>query len=287
MKVGTDNTTSAQPTKKPRRTAPSAEPVETPVLLAQSLAPNQDRQPLQGGGSVSEAIRVLCVDDHAVLVEGLKAQFAIEGKLEIVGRLASAAKLVDEALRLRPDVVLLDIEMPGPDAFETADRLRRICPGVCVVVLSAHIRDAFITASFSAGVRAYFSKSEDLNDIVNGIREVVRNGQGSFVLGPKVRERCRPAARARGPIEPEKRTHEALDVGRRDLPLTLLSSLTTREADVLRLIGRGLSRQQIAKQLSRSVKTIDGHQERMLKKLGIASRSDLMRFSIREGLAEA
>ncbi|MFA6044689.1 MAG: response regulator transcription factor [Phycisphaerales bacterium] len=227
------------------------------------------------------------MDDHAVLVEGLKAQFAIQGKLVVVGRLATAAKLVEESLRLRPDVVLLDIEMPGPDAFEIADRLKRICPSVCVLVLSAHIRDAFITAAFAAGIRGYFAKSEELNDIVSGIREAMRYGEGSFVLGPKVRERCRPPARAQGAIKPKRGTPADIDVHRTGVPMTLLESLTTREADVLRLIGRGLSRQQIAKQLSRSAKTIDGHQERMMKKLGVGSRADLMRFAIREGLAEA
>lgn len=227
----------------------------------------------------AEQLRVLCVDDHAVLVEGLRAQFAIEGAIEVVGHLPTAAKLVEEVARLRPHGVLLDIEMPGPDAFEMADRLKRAHPDVRIIVLSAHIRDAFITACFTSGICAYFSKSDELEDIVGGIKLVLRSKPGSFVLGPKVRERCRPLSDGDTGSDRASTLHEA--------PSTRLTSLTVREAEILRLIGRGYSRVQIAAQLCRSAKTIDAHQSRMMKKLGIESRADLMRFSIREGLAQA
>jgi DNA-binding NarL/FixJ family response regulator len=230
--------------------------------------------------SVSDAIRVLCVDDHEILVEGLKAQFAIGGGVEVVGRLATAAKLVDEVTRLAPDAVLLDIEMPGPDAFEMADRLKRAHPDVRIIVLSAHIRDAFIAAAFASGVCAYFAKSDELDDIVRGIHEVMRSRPGNFVLGPKVRERCRPIA-----IDGPRDGIGSAPVGA-GCPATRLSTLTAREADILRLIGKGMSRVQIATELCRSPKTIDAHQNRMMKKIGITSRAELMRFAIREGLAQ-
>lgn len=234
----------------------------------------------------SHAIRVLCVDDHAVLVEGLKAQFAIDGGIEVVGRLATAARLVDEVQRLRPAAVLLDIEMPGPDAFEMADRLKQAHPDVRVIVLSAHIRDGYISASFAAGVCAYFAKSDELDDIVKGIHEVMRTRPGTFLLGPKVRERCRPIT-AGGRPAPPPGAKDDVSIMRAGAPMTMLASLTSREAEILRLIGKGLSRNQIASQLCRSVKTIDGHQDRMMRKLGIPARADLMRFAIREGLAQA
>ena len=223
--------------------------------------------------------RVLCVDDHAVLVEGLRAQFQIDGSIEVVGRLPTAARLVEEVERLKPNAVLLDIEMPGPDAFMMADRLKRAHPDVRIIVLSAHIRDAFIAASYASGVCAYFAKSDSLDDIVGGINRVLRGRVGTFVLGPKVRERCRPLVDG-GALNDLSRM-------RPDAPSTRLLSLTAREAEILRLIGGGLSRVQIAKQLCRSPKTIDAHQSRMMKKLGIECRADLMRFAIREGLAQA
>jgi DNA-binding NarL/FixJ family response regulator len=239
--------------------------------------------------TTSHAIRVLCVDDHAMMVEGLRAQFSIDrsdGGIEIVGQLASADKLLDEVTRLNPNVVILDIEMPGPDAFETADRLSRLHPEVRVMILTAHIRDAYISAAFAAGAAAYFTKSDELEDIIKGIHEVVRNRRGMFVLGPKVRDRCKPLEPSHGSRSVRKGVPQFVGTIE-GAPVTLLESLTARETEILRLIGKGLSRVQIAAQLCRSVKTVDGHQDRMMRKLGITARADLMRFAIREGLAQA
>ncbi len=92
---------------------------------------------------------MLCVDDHQVLVEG-KAQFAIDGTISVGAGCPSAEHLLEETARLKPDVVLLDIEMPGPDAFETAERLRHMHPRVRIVFLSAHVRDGYIAATCGA-----------------------------------------------------------------------------------------------------------------------------------------
>jgi DNA-binding NarL/FixJ family response regulator len=221
-------------------------------------------------------IRILCADDHAVLVEGLRAQFAIHDEIRVVGRLGSAEKLLEETARLKPDVVLLDIEMPGPDVFETADRLRRRVSGIRFIFLSAHIRDGYLAAAYKCGAWGYFAKGDELEDIEAGIKAVARSTGGTFVMGPKVRERCRAAGPAPVGAGPAPAA-----------PSTRLEALSPREVEVLRLIGKGLSRTQIAAELSRSAKTIDGHQEHIMKKLGIDSRADLMRFAIREGLAEA
>jgi len=278
MSTTRSRTTPTPPIERPSKARRSSPANDTPPR------PSRDEHDVETN---PHAVRVLCVDDHAVLIEGLKAQFAIKGGIEVVGRLDSAARLADEVDRSHPHVVILDIEMPGPDAFEMADRLTRSHPDVRVVVLSAHIRDAFISASFSAGVSAYFAKSDDLDDIVRGIHDVVASRGKTFILGPKVRERCAPPIVKRGASgragTPGKGAHESFE----DSPTTRLDCLTARESEILRLIGKGLSRIQIAAQLSRSVKTIDGHQSRMMKKVGIATRADLMRFAIREGLAQA
>ncbi len=232
----------------------------------------------------SAGIRVLCVEDHAVLVEGLKAQFAIEGRIRIVGRLGSAENLLDQVTRLKPDVVLLDIEMPGPDVFEMADRLRHAHPSLRFAFLSAHIRDGYLAAAYKCGAWGYFAKGDELDDIVAGIKELARSTTGTFVMGPKVRQRCNQSAGSpTAPRTPAPNGNSPSVSG----PSTPLQSLTAREIEVLRLIGKGLSRNEIAVELSRSAKTVDGHQERMMKKLGVETRADLMRFAIREGLAEA
>jgi len=230
-------------------------------------------------------LRVMCVDDHIVLIEGLKARFAIDGGIEVVGQLPTAARLVEEVGRLRPDVVIMDIEMPGPDAFEMTDRLKRKHPDVQVIVLSAHIRDAFISASFRSGVCAYFAKSDELDDIVRGIYEVAHRKSGSFLLGPKVSERCRPITdKSELAVGMASNGAHGFTV---KFPATLMDSLTNREEEILRLIGKGMSRAQIAAQLCRSIKTIDAHQGRLMRKLGMHTRADLVRLAIREGLAQA
>src|SRR5690349_3888626 len=128
---------------------------KTRKIEAEAAAPRAQRAAVAGAqrgaappppvGFAGRALRVLCVDDHAVLVEGLQARFAIRGEIEVVGSLPTAERLVEEVTRLRPDVVVLDIEMPGPDAFEMTDRLKRRHPEVRVIVLSAHVRDAYIS----------------------------------------------------------------------------------------------------------------------------------------------
>ncbi len=225
-------------------------------------------------------VRVVCVDDHAVLVEGLRAQFDIEGRIEIVASLRSADGLLQIVAETRADVVLLDIEMPGADAFESADRLLHLRPDVRVIFLSAHIRDAFISAAYTCGASGYFTKADEPEEIAAGILQAVHAPKGTFVMGPKVRAHCRPTPS--GP-SPHRRSADPDE----DRPRTSLDRLTVRELEVVRLIGKGLSRSEIAAELCRSAKTIDGHQERILRKLGLASRAELMRLAIREGLAEA
>jgi DNA-binding NarL/FixJ family response regulator len=219
---------------------------------------------------MSRKLRILCVDDHAFLVDGLKARFSLEPDLDVIGRLSTAEQLVTQAMQLKPDVVLLDIEMPGPDPFEAADDLRRRCPDTKVVMLSAYVRDHYLSAALKAGVWGYFSKSDDPDSIVEGLRRVAK---GEFVMGPKVAERCKP-------VKPGKR-------GKSDEPpKSKLDTLTAREQEVLRLIGRGMSRTEIAETIHRSPKTVDGHRERIMAKLDIHSGPELVRFAIREGVAE-
>jgi len=215
-------------------------------------------------------IKILCVDDHAFLVDGLKAKFDLEPNLECVGRLPTAEDLIPEVERLKPDIVLLDIEMPGPDPFEAAADIKARFPQTKVIILSAYVRDHYISAAFKAGVWGYFCKSDDTNEIVRGIRKVA---SGEFAFGPKVAERCRPTKGDAN--QPEG-----------GVPESKLDVLSKREQEVLRLIGRGMSRVEIAKSISRSPKTVDGHRERIMAKLDLHSTAELVRFAIAEGVAE-
>ncbi len=220
-------------------------------------------------------IRILCVDDHAFLADGLRTRFELESDLTVVGWLSSPENLISEARKLRPDIVLLDIEMPGPDPFETAGELHRQHPDTKVVIFSAYVRDHYITSAFEAGAWGYFSKSDDTNTIIEGLRTISR---GEFAFGPAVLERCQQVpGGGRGKSNGRNVTP----------PSSKLEGLTAREREVLRLIGRGCARSEIASILCRSPKTIDGHRESIMEKLGIHDRGELVRFAIREGLVEA
>lgn len=221
------------------------------------------------------AIRILCVDDHAFLVEGLRARMALEPDLNFVGRLAAADNLATEAERLSADIVLLDIEMPGADPFAALEDLVRMCPKTRVIMLSAYVRDHYLDMAAKAGAWGYFSKSDSPDAIIDGVRRVHR---GEFVFGKEVKRRQRE------PAQPQTRRE------RREghpPPSSRLDALTPREMEVLRLIGRGLSRAQIAETLHRSAKTIDAHREAIMRKLDIHDRAELVRFAIRERLVEA
>lgn len=270
--LATRRTPSAAVVDEPTRTVAHRKP------MASTLAATPPRETQQA------LVRVLCVDDHLLLIEGLKAKFAVDGQIRYVAALASADHVIDTFVLHRPDVVMLDIEMPGPDVFEVADRLHYLHPDARFVFLSAHIRDGFLASAFRCGASGYFAKGDDLDEIIDGLKRVARCAEGTFVMGSKVRARCQP---------PKARTprHGAAALSRTPVsagpPATLLDSLSQREVEVLRLIGKGLSRNEIGAELARSPKTIDGHQERTMKKLHVSTRSELMRFAIREGLAQA
>jgi len=217
-------------------------------------------------------VRILCVDDHAFLVEGLKSRLQIEPDLEIVGWLESAEGLVDEARRQRADIVLLDIEMPGSDSFEALEDLKHRAPEARAIILSAYVRDHYIDAAVKAGAWGYLSKSDSPDSVVEAIRNAVK---GKFTFGPEVERRCQP-----GPPGAAGSTAS-------QPPASKLDCLTTRELQILRLIARGKTRIEIAEEIHRSPKTVDNHRAAIMQKLDIHDRVELARFALREGLVEA
>ena len=213
-------------------------------------------------------LRVLCVDDHPVLVEGIRARLKLEPKLEFIGELASADDLVAQAKTHQPDIVLMDVAMPGLDPFAAAADLRRHCPEVKTVFLSAHIRDTYLDAAFRAGGWGYLYKGDDMEDIVAALKRVA---EGEYVFSPHVLERVRVRGVADHPGEPKRSSK--------------LDALTPMEVQILRMMGQGLSRTRIAQDLHRSVKTVDTHRAAIMQKLEIHDRTELALFAAREGLA--
>jgi two-component system response regulator NreC len=215
-------------------------------------------------------IRVFCVDDHAFLIEGLQARFDQEDDIEIVGTLASADGLVDAVARERPDVVLLDIEMPGRDPFETIEDLRTRCPDARVVLLSAFVRHSYLDVAVKVGAWGYVSKRDPPSAILDAVKQAAA---GRFAFGPEVVSRC-----GLDPARPISND------GSR--PESKLSRLTPRELQILRMIGQGMPRNEIANAIHRSPKTVDAHRSSIMDKLGLHDRVELARFAIREGIVE-
>ncbi len=216
------------------------------------------------------ATRVMCVDDHGFLIEGLRARIALEPTMEFVGSLGTLEGLHAEIGRLEPDILLVDVEIPGPDVFLVISDLRRSRPGLRVVVLSAHVRDRYIDSAISSGARGYLAKTEDPTAIIDGLRRVMR---GEFAFSPDVISRV-------------NHHRSASTVEEMPKPSSRLGTLTPREHQILRMIGQGQSRTEIARMIHRSPKTVDAHRAAIMEKLGIHDRVELARYAIREGLVE-
>lgn len=222
--------------------------------------------------AVSDSIRLLLADDHTLLRETLCARLRDEADIEVL----AAAGDADEALRLatehRPDVVLLDIDMPGIISFDAAREIRHRSAGTKVVFLSAFANDRHIESALRAGAISYLTKDEPVETVIDAIRRAAR-GVGYF--SPRIRERLTIDAGNHVTL-----TREGDAAGPR------LASLTDRELEVLRYLARGMAKKEIAKIIHRSYSTVDKHVENLMNKLDIHDRVELARFAIREGLAQ-
>lgn len=205
-------------------------------------------------------IRVICVDDHFLIVEALRTIIEREKDIRFVAAMNSADSIVQKVKETDARIVTMDIQMPGPDPFEAVADLARQCERTRVIMLSGHILDHFIESAVGAGAWGFLSKDEADHHICDAIRRVAK---GEFVFGPAIQ------ARFNDPSKPEA---------------IKIKSLTPREQQVLRMIGKGMSRFEIAKQLCRSPKTIDAHRAAIMLKLDIHDRTELAIYAIREGL---
>lgn len=139
---------------------------------------------------INRQVRVLCVDDNFLVAEGIKIKLMLAGGFQWLGQLADADQLVSEVERTRPDIVLLDIDMPGKDAFAALEELNRRDLGARVLMVSGHVRTDLIDRAVEAGAWGYVSKGEGAESIVSAIQDVI---DGKFVMGPEVAAEYRGA----------------------------------------------------------------------------------------------
>jgi NarL family two-component system response regulator LiaR len=213
---------------------------------------------------VAEAIRVLLVDDHAVVREGLRTFLQLQDGIEIVGEAADGEEAVREAERLRPDVILMDLVMPKLDGVGAMRQLRRRLPGSRVIVLTSFAQDDRLLPAIQAGAAGYLLKNVEPAELARAVKEA---HAGGTLLDPTVASRLVEAIAQRPGEEPHER-------------------LTAREREVLALIALGRSNKRIASELGIAEKTVKTHVGHVLAKLGVPDRTGAALLAVREGLSE-
>jgi DNA-binding NarL/FixJ family response regulator len=209
-------------------------------------------------------IRVLIVDDHAILREGVRALLQLQADLEVVGEASNGREAIEAVARLDPDVVLMDIAMPGLGGIEAAIEMRKQGRRAKILILSQYEDREYVRRLLKAGVSGYVLKKSAGAELANAIRAVHRGG---LVLDPEV---ARTAMEEANPAAPG--AADPYDV------------LTDREKQVLKLVAEGKSNKEVAEVLGISVKTAMSHREHVMEKLGVHNRTELVRFAIRKGV---
>ncbi len=211
-------------------------------------------------------IRILLADDHAVVREGLKALINSQPEIEVVGEASDGPTAVSLTTELDPDVVIVDVSMPGLSGAQVTSQLRAIRPDRKVLVLTVHEDKGYLRQLLEAGAVGYVLKRAAASELVQAIRAVASGGTylDPTLAGGVVDNFIRPT--------PEKESPAV--------------ELSDREAEVMRLIALGYSNKEIAAQLKLSVKTVETYKMRSMEKLQIRSRVDIVRYAAKRGWLE-
>jgi two-component system, NarL family, response regulator NreC len=209
-------------------------------------------------------IRVLVVDDHAVVRAGLRRVLDAEEDIETVGEAPTAERAVFEAIETKPDVVLMDVVMPGKTGIEGLPALLQAMPDVKVLMLSMQDDPRYVREAFEAGASGYILKEAADTDVVEAVRVVA---EGEQYVHPVLGARLVAA-------ESEERKRAESD------------PLSERESEVLRLLALGHTNQEIAALLYISVRTAETHRAHIMQKLGLSSRAELVRYALDHGLVD-
>ena len=213
---------------------------------------------------MSRPIRVLLADDHMIVRTGIRHVLQSEPGFEVVGEAATGSEAVSLAASLQPDVVILDISMPGESGLLVAARLRESSPEPRILILSMHDNAEYVLGSVRAGAHGYLLKDTAATELRNAIRSVCR---GESYFSPPIASRLREALRN------EQESHSGS-----------LAQLTGREREVLLGVVRGRTNKEIAGELGISHRTVETHRESLMRKLQIRTVAELTRFALGAGV---
>ena len=216
-------------------------------------------------------IRVLIADDHPIVRAGIRMLINPQPDMEVVGEAADGHEALHQARQAKPDVLTLDLTMPGGGGLKTLDDLRQECPQTRVLVLTMHEDPSYLRAALAAGGSGYVVKSAVDAEFLAAIRSIA---QGRTFVTITLSERGTHQVLGDQPT----RTDSAPRA-----PVKLLSS---REQEVLKLLGQGYTNKEVGTQLHLSVKTIETYRARLADKLGLRSRADLTRYALEMGLLD-
>ena len=213
---------------------------------------------------MTEPIRVLVVDDHAIVRKGIRAMLEVVPDIDMVGEAESGREAVVEAERLRPDVIVMDLVMPGMDGVEAIERIKADQPEARILVLTSFAGEDKLFPAIKAGALGYHLKDSSPDDLLRAIRRV-QKGESSLhpVIARRVLDELSGASKSPEPVDP----------------------LTPREVEVLRLVAQGRENCDIAEELVISEATVRTHVSNIMSKLHLANRTQAALYALREGLA--
>ena len=208
-------------------------------------------------------IKILIVDDHTVLRDGIRALLSLHDDIEIVGEAAEGKEAIEKVRELSPDVVIMDIAMPGMDGLEATRRIRKKNRDVKVLILSQYDNREYILSCIKAGTSGYLPKRALGSELVSAIRSVYKGD--SFLYPTAATALIEDYLNRPGGEDPYER-------------------LTAREREILKLIAEGHTSREIAEMLFLSLKTVLGHRAKVMEKLDLHNRTELIKFAMRKGL---
>lgn len=215
--------------------------------------------------STSRRARIYLIDDHNLVVESYKK--LLESHHDMVGEAHEAQHVVNQIQQIHPDIILMDISMPGQNGYELARNVKRVLPGIKIIFVSMHLEPTFIMEAFRAGGEGYVPKQTAGSELLSAIQHVLQN---------------RPYM---SPLIPEE-VRQTISSQIEGMPGTELSGkLTPKQKEILKLVAQGFSSKDIANTLNISQSTVAFHKTQIMQALGLKSKADLTKYAIMSGLS--